>query len=169
MFYKLQQEKKVSQDVMEETMSQPSVQLPHLPDDIIPYHQPFPPPPPSAFIKRGAIEHPVERKGMWVRDSMYDELYPSDQESVWFSCAERYAKIEALSSTSDELKLSQTHPIIKFWSSVLDAKFAGELDAFLPHPNNKEEMYVFCGDSMVKIDTASSLSFSLLLRLHCSC
>ena len=101
---------------------------------------------------------------MWVRDSLYD---PSDPESVWFSCAELYAKTQALSS-GDELELSQTHPVIKFWSNVQDAQSAGEMSALLPHPNIKEEMYVFCGDLTVKIDTASSSCSPWLLRLYCS-
>ena len=151
--------RKADGDPTEDTMSwvrQPSFQLPHLPDDVMPFHQPFPPPSPSALIKRAAIQYPLDRKGRSVRDSMYE---PCDLASVWFSCAELYAKIQALSS-SDELELSQTHPIIELWSSVRDAKFAGEMDAFLPHPNIKEEMYVFAGIMTVKIDTASSLCFS---------
>ena len=151
--------KKADGNLMAETMSQPSFQLPNLPDDIMPFHQPFPPPPPSALIiQADEVQSPLDRKWTWVRDSLYD---PRDVESVWFSCAELYAKTQA-SSDSDELELSQTHPIIEFWSSLRDAQFAGEMDAFLPHPNIKEEMYVFAGILTAKIDTTSSLCFSTI-------
>jgi hypothetical protein len=77
---------------------------------------------------------------------------------VWFSCAELYTKAQALSG-SGELEFSQTDPIIELWCSVRDAKFAGDMDALLPNPNIKEQIYVFLGDSTVKIDTKSSLCF----------
>lgn len=87
---------------------------------------------------------------------MYD---PSDQESVWFSCAELYAKTQALSN-SGELELLQTHPIIELWSSVRDTKFAGEMDALLPNPNIKEQID---GDPTVKINTTTRLCFLTVL------
>ena len=40
-----------------------------------------------------------------------------------------------------------------------DAKFAGQMYALLPHPNIKDEMYVFAGTVTAKIDTAHSLFF----------
>lgn len=140
-------------------MSQPSFQLPNLPDDIMPFHRPLPPPPPSELIIRAnKVQYPLDREWTWGGDSLYD---PHDMESVWFSCAELYAKIQA-SSDSDEHELSKTHPIIEFWSSLRDAKFAGDMDVFLPHPNIKEEMYVFAGILTAKIDITSSLCFSTI-------
>lgn len=34
---------------------------------------------------------------------------------------------------------------------------AGELDTFLPNPNIKKEMYIFCGNSTAKIDCIRSV------------
>ena len=135
---------------------QPSFQLPHLPDDVMPFYQPFPPPPPSALIVQEGIQYPLDRKGRSVPDTMYNE--PCDRKSVWFSCAELYTKTQTLLS-SDELELSKTHPIIKFWTSLRDAKFTGQMYALLPHPNIKDKMYVFAGTVTAKIDTAHSLFF----------
>lgn len=143
----------------ENLMAETSFQLPNLPDDIVPFHRPLPPPPPSALIQAENVQSPLDQKWTWGRDTLYD---PHDLESVWLSCAELYLKIQA-SSDIDDPELSHTHPIIKFWSSLRDAKFAGEMDAFLPHLRIKEEMYVFAGILTAKIDTTSSLCFLIIV------
>jgi hypothetical protein len=135
---------------MEETIRQPSFQLPHLPDDVIPS---TPAPQRSHSTRRQSI--PPGAEGEVGPDALYE---PCDQESVWFSCAELYTKTQTLSS-GEENELCKTHPIIKFWSSVRDAKFAGQMSVLFLHPDIKDEMYVFAGTLMAKIDTAHSLFF----------
>jgi hypothetical protein len=76
-------------------------------------------------------------------------------------------KTQAL-CTGDELEWSQTHPIIRFWSTLRQANFSGDVDALLPEPKKKEEMYVFFGvmTQTVKIDTTSGQRF--LSQLYCA-
>jgi hypothetical protein len=95
----------------------------------------------------------MKLEGTWVHDAMYDDAYP-DTGYIQCLCANRYMKTQVLSS-SDELEWSQTHPIIKFWSILRQARFYGDVTALFPEPNNKEEMYIFFGVKTIKIDTAS--------------
>ena len=59
---------------------------------------------------------------------------------------------------------SSIHLIINFWSILRQARFAGDVTALLPEPNNKEEMYVFFGVMTVKIHTPSSQPFARKLQ-----
>ena len=134
-----------------------------LPNGIIQYDHPFPPTLPSELRKREPIQDLMKLEGTWVHDAMYDDAYP-DTGYIQCLCANRYMKTQVLSS-SDELEWSQTHPIIKFWSILRQAKFYGDVTALFPEPNNKEEMYIFFGVKTIKIDTASSQRFLTIARI----
>ncbi len=143
---------------------QSSFQLPQprIPDGLLKYYHPFPPTSPTELRKRQSAQDLMKLKGTWVHESMYDPVYP-DWSYMWFLCANRYSKTQVL-SISDELEWSQTHPIIKFWSILQQARFAGEVNALLLDPNTKDKMYIFSGVLTVKIDTASGQCF-----LTCAC
>jgi hypothetical protein len=105
-----------------------------------------------------------QESGQWrlFNDWMNDPNSP-DQSYIWFLCAKRYLETQTLSNV-DEQDWSESHPIIKFWSLLLQAASCVYMDALLPDPNAKGEMHIFCGLSTVKITTASSQYF--LITLH---
>ena len=117
---------------------------------------PFPSPTLSSDLReREPRQELMRMKGTWIHDAMYDTGYP-DTDYIQFLCANRYMKTQALLSSDSDLELSQTHPIVKFWSILRQAKYAGDMTALLPEPNNKEEMHIFVGEMTLKINPTSS-------------
>ena len=82
-------------------------------------------------------------------------LQPSDPSQAYIFCGNRYVTIKVIPGTMGDTTTRGSNVIVNDWLSLLRTMFAGKIDAVLPIPNNREQMYFFAGENyaLINVDT----------------
>jgi len=98
------------------------------------------------------VEDPLYDTTPVPHNSVASVLHPTHSGQAYFFCGNRYAIINVSpGSTGDTIALGPK-TLVDNWPALSKAGFTGGVDAVLPNPKNKQEMYFFCVDNYAFIN-----------------